>query len=167
ASAPVVAELGRPETPEETLARKAAASKRHRDNQTFTNLIVAVLASLALMLVMVLVVVRPDMPPREPVDVLAAAAAAQPTVETHLLAPELPAGFDANAAERGGGADGVTTWYAGDVTPGQEFLSFAQALEANPTWLQQAIEGAPVTGERTIDGIVWSEHDQRDAEDPG
>ena len=26
----IVAELGRPETPEETAARKAAASKRHR-----------------------------------------------------------------------------------------------------------------------------------------
>jgi hypothetical protein len=167
ASPPVVAELGRPETPEETRARKAAASKRHRDNQTFTNLIIAVLASLGLVLVMVLVVLRPDQPPREPVDVPAAAAAAQPTVESHLIAPRLPEGFASNAAEIRTGTDGITTWYAGYVTPQQRFLSFTQALEANPTWLQNTIESAPQTGERTIDGVVWTEHDQRDAEDPG
>ena len=30
-----------------------------------------------------------------------------------------------------------------------------------------AIEGATPTGERTIAGLTWIEHDQRDAEDPG
>ncbi|WP_306231290.1 DUF4245 family protein [Agrococcus beijingensis] len=167
ASPPVVAELGRPETPDETRARKAAASKRHRDNQTFTNLIVAVIACLALVLVMVLVVLRPGLPPREPIDVIAAAAAAQPIVETPLIAPELPEGFASNAAELRTGSDDITTWYAGYVTPEQQFLAFTQALEANPTWLQSTIEDAPQTGERTVGGVVWTEHDQRDAEDPG
>ncbi|MCR8670659.1 DUF4245 domain-containing protein [Agrococcus sp. HG114] len=163
----VVAELGRPETPEETAARKAAASRRHRENQTFTNLIVAVVASLGVVLVMVLVVLRPDVQPREPVDVAAAAAAAQGTVDEPLLAPALPEGFAANAAELRTGADGIVTWYAGYVTPDQQFVSFTQAIDANPTWLVQAIDSAPQTGERVVGGRTWTEHDQRDAEDPG
>lgn len=166
----IVAELGRPETPEETAARKAAASKRHRDNQTFTNLIAALVVCLGLVLVMVLVVVRPGIPEREPIDVAAAAASAQRTIDAPLVSPDLPEGWAANVAEVRGGADGVTTWYAGFVTPGDpqpQFLSFTQAIDANPTWLATAIEGAPQTGERTIDGITWAEHDQRAAEDPG
>lgn len=163
----VVAELGRPETPDETAARKAAASRRHRENQTFTNLVGAVVASLALVLVMVLVVLRPSMPPREPVDVLAAAAAAQPMVDAPLIAPELPQGWASNAGEIRTGGDGVTTWYAGYVTPDQRFLSFTQAIDANPTWLAAAIDEAPQTGEREIAGIAWREHDRRDTDDPG
>lgn len=163
----IVAELGRPETPEETAARKAAASKRHRENQTFSNLIVAIVACLGVVLVMVLVVLRPSPPPREPVDVAAAAASAEASVGATLIAPVLPEGFDSNAAEIRVGADGVTTWYAGYVTPAEQFVSFTQALDANPTWLLTATDGAPQTGERTVGGLTWTEHDQRDADDPG
>lgn len=165
----VVAELGRPETPEEAAARKAAASRRHRENQTFSNLVVAIVACLGVVLVMVLVVLRPSPPPREPIDVAAAAASAEPSVGAPLIAPELPEGFDSNAAEIRVGADGVTTWYAGYVTPAEQFVSFTQALDANPTWLLAATDGAVAvqSGERTVGGLTWTEHDQRDAEDPG
>jgi hypothetical protein len=37
----VVAELGRPETPEETAARKAESSRVYRSSQNFRNLIAA------------------------------------------------------------------------------------------------------------------------------
>lgn len=163
----IVAELGRPETPEETAARRAAASRRHRENQTFSNLLVAIAACLGVVLVMVLVVLRPSPPPREPVDVAAAAASAEASVGATLIAPVLPEGFDSNAAEIRVGADGVTTWYAGYVTPAEQFVSFTQALDANPTWLLTATDGAPQTGERTVGGLTWTEHDQRDADDPG
>ena len=46
-------------------------------------------------------------------------------------------------------------------------MFFRQAFDANPTWLVTAIEAATPTGERTIDGITWVEHDQRSIEDPG
>ena len=56
----VVAELGRPETPQETVDRRAVASRTRRQNQNFFNLIIALLASLAVVAIIVLVVVRPD-----------------------------------------------------------------------------------------------------------
>ncbi|WP_347754231.1 DUF4245 family protein [Agrococcus sp. ProA11] len=163
----IVAELGRPETPDETFARKAAASRRHRENRSFVNLIAALIVCLAVVLVMVLVVVRPDVPEREPIDVPAAAAGAQAITDEPLLAPDLPEEWAANVAEVRTGADDVITWYAGYVTPEQQFLFFRQALDANPTWLVAAIDQATPTGERTIDGITWIEHDQRQLEDPG
>jgi hypothetical protein len=55
----IVAELGRPETPEETAARKAENSRKHRENQTLRNLVFALLSSLAVVLVLVLVVGGP------------------------------------------------------------------------------------------------------------
>src|SRR5690606_28187846 len=57
---PIVAELGRAETPQETAERKAAASATRRTNQTALNLFIAVLASLAIVAFLVMVVVRPD-----------------------------------------------------------------------------------------------------------
>ena len=41
----VVAELGRPETPDETAARKAASSAAYRSSKTVRNLVVALLVS--------------------------------------------------------------------------------------------------------------------------
>lgn len=165
--APVVAELGRPETPEETAARKAASSRRHRENRTFTNLLVAVAVCLGVVVVMVLVVVRPPMPEPEPIDVAAAAANSQVVADEPLIAPMLPEGWAANAAEIRVGDDDIVTWHAGYVTPDEQFLFLRQAIDANQTWLVTAIENATPTGERTIDGITWIEYDQRGTEDPG
>ena len=43
---PIVAELGRPETPEETWARKDAARTARRQHQTAFNLVIALIAAL-------------------------------------------------------------------------------------------------------------------------
>src|SRR5690606_1488524 len=61
---PIVAELGRAETPAETAARAAASRAQRRRNQTPLNLVLALAASFAVVLFLVLVVVRPDPPPR-------------------------------------------------------------------------------------------------------
>lgn len=163
----IVAELGRAETPEETAARKAASSRRHRDNRSYTNLIAALVVCLIVVLVMVLVVLRPQVPEREPIDVAAAAVGAQAVTEEPLLVPDLPEAWEANAADIRSGSDQVITWYTGYVTPEEQFLFFRQAVDANPTWLAAAIENATPTGERTIDGVTWIEYDQRGTEDPG
>lgn len=163
----VVAELGRPETADETAARKAASSRKHRENRTFTNLLVAIVVCLGVVVVMVLVVVRPPMPEREPIDVAAAAAGSQIVTDEPLIVPELPEGWGANAAEIRTGGDDIVTWHVGYITPAEQYLFVQQAIDANPTWLVAAIESAIPTGERTIDGVTWIEYDQREAEDPG
>lgn len=158
----VVAELGRPETPQETADRKASASARHRSNQTAFNLVVATAASLLVVLVLVFVTVRPAPAPRDPVDYQSIAAAAGEAV----LAPELPDTWVANAA-RLETSGGIRTFTIGFVTPSNQFVAFEQGLAANPTWLAQAVDGAAATGAARIAGLDWVIYDRRDAEDPG
>lgn len=163
---PVVAELGRPETPDETTERKAASRTRRREGQTLFNLIVALVASLGAVLVLVLVVVRPDAAPREPVDYRAAAAEAGASVP--LAAPELPEGWYANAARfEADPADGVVSWYIGFVTPDQQFVALRQGVDANPSWVANQLPGARADGTELVDGVEWAVYDQRGKKDVG
>jgi len=167
----VVAELGRPETPEETAARKAENSRKHRANQTLFNLLIATGTSLAVVLVLVLVVVRPDQPQRENVDPAAIAAAAG-EISGDLTVAELPEGWAANRADIRTGRDGVTTWYVGyltdeDAVLGDGFIGATQALDANETWVAQQLALQPATGVTDIGGREWTVYDDREDPDAG
>lgn len=163
---PIVAELGRPETPEETAARKAEASRRHRSNQTLLNLVVALVASLAIVLFLVVVVVRPDPGPPEAVDYAAVAAEAQGGADQPLIVPVLPGDWSANDA-RFDTVSGVLTWYVGFITPDRQFIGLNQGVDANPTWQAAVLDDAVETGSTTIDGITWTVYDRRSDDDPG
>ncbi len=162
----VVAELGRPETPEETAARLAENSRLHRQRQTLKNLVLALGASLVVMLVLVLLVPRSDTPIEPDIDVAAVAEQAQIASSDPLAVPDLPEGWRANAAElRKSEADGVTAWYAGYLTPSDEYVGMYQGLEANPTWVADLLERTLASGTTTIDGIDWTVYDNRDSTD--
>jgi len=165
----VVAELGRPETPEETAARKAENSRKHRQRQTTKNLVLALGASLLVMLVIVLLVPRSDTPIERDIDVAAVAEQAQPASDAPLAVPDVPSDWRANAAElRRSEADDVTAWYAGYVTPSNEYVGMYQGLEANPTWVAEQLARTLATGTTSIDGVEWTVYDNRDAaEDVG
>lgn len=165
---PIVAELGRPETPRETAERKAEASRRRRANQTTRNLVLALLASLAVVAFLILVVVRPDAAARQPVDYRGTAAQAQPDADQPLLAPELPDGWTANRARWSGApSDDVPRWEVGFVTPGNEYIGLAQGLGANAAWVDDRLDGERTEGSRSIGGVEWAVLDRRDADDPG
>lgn len=162
----VVAELGRPETPEETAARKAESARKHRQRQTTKNLVLALGASLILMLVIVLLVPRSDTPIERDIDVAAVAEQAQVTSDTPLAVPEVPSDWRANAAElRRSDADDITAWYAGYLTPSNEYVGMYQGLDANPTWVAEQLSRTLATGTTTIDGIEWTVYDNRDSTD--
>ena len=163
----IVAELGRPETPEETAARKAQNSRNHRANQTMRNLIYSLIATLILVLVIVAVVVRPDPEATPSVDYHAIADEAQVSAAVPLVDPNLPPTFTSNSAELTNSADGVSTWYIGLITPTEEFIGVTQGINANPTWVSQQLEEITPTGTETIDGRVWDIYDNRETKDPG
>lgn len=166
ASAPVVAELGRPETSEETAERKAASARRRREGQTLLNLTLALIASLVVVLVTVLVVVRPNPPAREPVDYRSIAAEAD--APAPLAAPALPADWAANSATFDAApADGVDAWYVGFLTPKGQFVALRQGIDANPTWLANQVSGRAATGTSVVDGVTWQVYDHRTGKDVG
>jgi hypothetical protein len=161
---PVVAELGRPETAEETAARKAKNSRNHRERQTTRNLVYALIASLAVVLVIVLAVPRSNEALERDVDVAAVAAQAQAANDEPLAVPELPEGWSANAAElRRSETDGITAWYAGYLTPSDEYLGVYQGLDANATWAADLLARTLATGTVQIDGVDWTVYDNRDS----
>ena len=162
----VVAELGRLETPEETAARKAETSRKHRANQTLLNLVVALLGSLLVVVFLVSVVVRPAPEASDGIDFVAVAEEAQGGADAPLLAPVLPPGWTANDARFQTTAQ-VPTWYVGFLTPGEQYIGLDQGIGANPTWQATLLDNAEQTGTVTIDGIPWTVFDQRDAQDPG
>lgn len=163
---PIVAELGRPETPQETADRKAAASAKRRANQTLFNLVVATVASLGIVLFLVIVVVRPTPAPAPAIDVPTVAAEAQPGADAPLVVPRVPSTWSANAARFGQTAQ-VPTWYVGYITPSNQFIALNQGIGANPTWLAEVTANLDVTGSAVLDGVSWQLYDNRDASDPG
>jgi hypothetical protein len=162
----VVAELGRPETPEETAARKAQNSRLHRQRQTVLNLVLSLGASLLVVLVIVLLVPRSDTAMTRDVDVAPIAEQAQVASDDQLAVPELPEGWRANAAElRTSQVDKVTAWYVGYLTPSDEYIGMYQGFDANPTWVAGLLARTLATGTTTIDGVEWTVYDNRDTGD--
>lgn len=162
----IVAELGRPETPQETAARKAENSRKHRANQTLFNLLIALVATLAIVLFLVVVVVRPTPEAAPSIDYAGIAAEAQGGASEPLVVPDLPEGWGANAARFERRAE-VLTWYIGFITPSTQFIALNQGIDANPTWQATVLNSAESTGTTTIDGTSWTVYDQRTADDPG
>lgn len=163
----VVAELGRPETPQETADRKAENSRKHRANQTVVNLVLALAASLAIVLILVLVVVRPEQPPRDPVDYQAVADQAQGAVSAPLASPELPADWTSNSATLRTDGDGIATWSVGFITPARDFIQLRQGVDANDTWVSNVHEGSQATDSAAVGGMTWEIHDDRANGDAG
>jgi hypothetical protein len=163
----IVAELGRPETPAETAARKAATSRAHRENQTTRNLILALLASLVIVLFTVLVVVRQAPTVPSSVDYRSIAAQAQQDITQPIAAPSLPKGWRANDAELKDAGGKSQTWYVGFLTPKQQFIALEEGIDPNSGWLTSILGTIQSTGSKTINGVRWTVYDQRTASDPG
>ncbi|MGN6428101.1 MAG: DUF4245 domain-containing protein [Leifsonia sp.] len=161
----VVAELGRPETPEETAARKAQNSANHRNRQTVNNLVFSLLATVALVIVIVLVVPRGNpTASAPPVDYATIAQQAQGAEPDPLLVPELPSGWRSNSAElRTKTADKVDSWYIGLLTPKGQFIGITQGFDANESWVAEQIDRSRIAGTRDIDGVRWDVYDNRDS----
>ncbi|OAN33646.1 DUF4245 family protein [Microbacterium sp. H83] len=163
-SAPIVAELGRPETPEETAARKAASSKAYRSSQTFRSLIAALIATLAIVVVIVFAVPRGEPATAPTVDLDGIAADVESTMDSPVIVPELDDFWRVNAAELSSGATPV--W---DITlaPAAEdergFIRVAQAFDADASWAPQRLNGIAPTDTTSIGGLEWDVYQLGDA----
>lgn len=149
----IVAELGRPETPDETAARKAESSRVYRSSQTFRNLIAALIATVAVVAVVYFGVPRGTPPAPEPVDVAAAASVVSSDRDRTVVEPEVPASWRANAARVEDGA--WTVVYA----PPKGFVRIAQGFDVAEDWPTTLLGGYAPTGTTTVDGITWDVYD--------
>jgi hypothetical protein len=159
---PIVAELGRPETAEETWARKDTARRARREHQTAFNLVLALIASLGIVLFLVAVVVRPDQAVDRSVDYRQVAQQADVS-GAELLVPDLPSSYTSNNAEyQSGSGRGVAVWTIGLLTPDEQYIGMHQGIDANDTWVADQLDQKSATGSRTIAGTKWTVYDRRD-----
>ncbi len=160
----VVAELGRPETPEETAERKAQNSRNHRTRQTVNNLVLSLVATVALVALIVIFVPRGQPPSTPAVDYATMAAQAQGAEPDPLVTPKLPTGWTSNAAElRTRTPDGVDAWYIGLITPAKEYIGVMQGFKANDSWLATQVDRTLVSSTKTICGLQWDVYDNRNS----
>lgn len=156
----IVAELGRPETPDEAADRKAASSRAYRSSQTTRNLVAALIATLAVVLVIILAVPRGTPPEREPIDVASVAERVSTNENRPLVVPEVPEEWQVNAATVEG--DSVRAWtivYVPDEDRG--FLRIAQGFDADPGWPSRVLRGADVADTVTLGGVRWDRYEIR------
>ncbi|MCU1478652.1 MAG: hypothetical protein JWQ64_3345 [Subtercola sp.] len=173
---PVVAELGRPETPEETGARKAEQSRKYRANKTINNLWLSLIVCLGVVVVIVLLVPRGNDSLLTPVDYRSVASSAQAAFPVPVASPALPSTWSANAAEirssagtgpgSGSSATDVPYWYIGLVSPSGGYIGLEQAVstQANggtDAWLADQLHNTAATDTVTVDGVQWTVYDNR------
>ncbi|WP_029144565.1 DUF4245 family protein [Microbacterium luticocti] len=153
----IVAELGRPETPDETAARKAESSRIYRSSQTTRNLIAALLATLAVVAVIVLTGPRGTMDTTAAIDVSAVAHDAASAYGRTVVVPHVPADWRVNSAGITGDQQPTfTVVYATGADSG--FLRVAQGFDADAAWDARLLRGAGADGTVTIDGIDWTRY---------
>ena len=119
------------------------SAAKHRAKQTVINLVLALVATLGIVLVTVLVVPRDDSNRIKPIDYLAAAVAAEESSKLNIAAPaNLPDGWWANQAKWSEtAADGVKVWKVGFVGPENQYVGVTQAFDVNPTWVALQLTG--------------------------
>lgn len=112
-----------------------AAVRRAR--QTLINLLLALGASVGVLLTFMMVVPRDDSNRIQPVDYISIAQDVRASTQIDVIAPApIPTGWWANNARwRDTTADGVNHWFVGFVGPKNQFVGITQAFETNPTWL--------------------------------
>ncbi|WP_228177048.1 DUF4245 family protein [Microbacterium schleiferi] len=155
----IVAELGRPETPEETAARKAESSRVYRSSQTFRNLVAALVITLGIVAIVIFAVPRGEPPASEPIDVAAVAEEVSLTLDgSTVIVPVVPETWLVTSAAVAG--DDPRTWTVLYV-PAEDagFVRVSQGFSADATWPTRELSGADSAGTIVIDGVEWTEYD--------
>lgn len=157
----IVAELGRPETPEETADRKAESSRVYRSSQNVRNLVAALLATLAVVVVVILAVPRGTPPAREPIDVAAVAERIAASEQRTVITPEMSDGWVVNNAgiEGNGSVRAFTVVYAPAGEDQRGFLRVAQGFDADEAWAARVLSGSAPQDTVVIDGITWDRYE--------
>jgi hypothetical protein len=152
----IVAELGRPETPDETADRKAESSRIYRSSQTFRNLIAALIATVAIVFVVTAMVPRGNITAPEKVDVAAQAQRVASGYGSTPVVPRVPSSWHVNAAAMSG--DETPTWTITYLPGSQGYLNVAQGFGADAAWTARLLHNSPSTGTLRIDGIEWARY---------
>lgn len=152
---------------QERVVPQITEKQAKRLNTPLRAIIITMVALLAITLPFVWLQPRPDNQTYRPeVDLAQTASEASREAGYDVVAPDLQEPWHANFARwNAGSTDGVPYWETGFVTPGGGFITVTQAAEANPTWIAQRTDSAPVSGEVEAGGASWETRVSRASDD--
>ncbi|WP_434618123.1 DUF4245 domain-containing protein [Arthrobacter sp. A5] len=138
------------------------ASAAKRANASVMGMILALLVTVAVVLPIILLNPHQNASAYRPgVDVPVVAGQAKDAAGFAPAAAVLPEGWSANYARwNSAGPTEVAFWEVGYVSAAQQFISLKQSANANPTWVAQATDNAPVTGDRRVGPQDWELRDK-------
>jgi len=145
------------QTADEIAEQKAARSAAYRQSQTFTNLVIALLASLAIVAVIFFAVPRGTPPERPRIDVAEVAERVSDSYQRDVIVPAVPESWGVNVAEVAAGSPSV--WQVVYTPDEASFLDLAQGFDADDTWAAQELGGAAPGESVTIDGVEWQSYE--------
>ncbi len=161
----IVAELGRPETPGETAARKAESSRVYRSSQTFRNLIAAIIITVLLLAVIVLIVPRGTLAEPEQKDPVAIAQALAKDMDRPVVAAAtVPSGWRVNGTPARTEDSGARVWkvvYAPDKDNRTDtgFVTLEQAFDTDADRVAVKLPGTRAADTVEIDGREWTRYE--------
>ena len=133
------------------------AAAKHRARQTITNLVLALGASIGLVLVLILIVPRDDTSLVKKVDYVSVAKDAADSTARPVIVPNIETGWWCNSArwDANPGDGTAASWYAGFVGPNNQYIGMTQTYSTNATWLAQQLSGLKKTGTTITSGREW------------
>jgi hypothetical protein len=132
------------------------SAARHRARQTVINLILALGASIGLVVTLVLIVPRDDSNRIKEIDYTAISQKAKADSGFEVITITPPENWWANnAALTTNNIDTVPVFKAGFVGSDIKYVGYAQAFNANPTWLALSLNGKVLTGTYTSKHYTW------------
>ena len=143
------------------------SAARHRARQTIINLVLALAASVGLVVVLVLIVPRDDSSRIKPIDYasISHGAAIDSSLPIFTITPP-DKWWSNNAVFNDNPVDTVKNFTAGFVGSDTKYIEYVQAFDANPTWLALNLNGLTPTGELKTEHYTWQIYKSVEKHDP-
>jgi hypothetical protein len=143
------------------------SAARHRARQTIINLVLALSASVGLVVVLVLIVPRDDSNRIKPVDYAGISQSAQTDTKLGIFTITPPTKWwSNNAVFNENPGDTVKNFTAGFVGSDTKYIQYIQAFDTNPTWVALKLNGMTPTGEFKSEHFTWQIYKSIEQHDP-
>jgi len=143
------------------------SAARHRARQTVINLILALGASIGLVVTLVLIVPRDDSNRIKGIDYTAISQKAKADSSFDVVTITPPESWWANNASlTTNNVDTAPVFKAGFVGSDIKYIGYTQAFNANPTWLALSLNGKVLTGTYTSKHYTWDIYESIVENDP-
>lgn len=136
-----------------------------RKNSNWVNMIIAILACLAVVVVILFIAPQPNVDPDRVVDYQGIAEQSEGNADFDLIVPQIPSGWSSNEATLDRLHDSeYTSWYMSFIGPQDQWVSIEQA-KASENWAKKRVEDSTAAESVTVGGLEYQIYRADDAKE--